>query len=44
MMKKKQLKKMNQLKYLELILVLLSMLFYTSCSSSREVHKNEVTK
>jgi bla regulator protein BlaR1 len=38
MMKKKQSKKMNQLKYLVLIPVLLSMLFYTSCSdnSSRE--------
>jgi bla regulator protein BlaR1 len=44
MMKKKQSKKMNQLKYLVLIPVLLSMLFYTSCSSSRKVHKNEVTK
>jgi bla regulator protein BlaR1 len=44
MMKKKQSKKMNQLKYLVLIPVLLSMLFYTSCSSSRKVNKNEVTK
>ena len=39
MMKKKQSKKMNQLKYLVLIPVLLSMLFYTSCSSSRQVTK-----
>jgi bla regulator protein BlaR1 len=39
MMKKKQSKKMNQLKYLVLIPVLLSMLFYTSCSenSSKEI-------
>ena len=41
MMKKKQSKKMNQLKYLVLIPLLLSMLFYTSCSSSREVTKKE---
>jgi len=34
MMKKKQSKKMNQLKYLVLIPVLLSMLFYTSCSEN----------
>jgi hypothetical protein len=39
MMKKKKSKKMNQLKYLVLIPVLLSMLFYTSCSSSRQVTK-----
>jgi bla regulator protein BlaR1 len=39
MMKKKQSKKMNQLKYLVLIPMLLSMLFYTSCSSSRQVTK-----
>jgi beta-lactamase regulating signal transducer with metallopeptidase domain len=39
MMKKKQSNKMNQLKYLVLIPVLLSMLFYTSCSSSRQVTK-----
>jgi bla regulator protein BlaR1 len=48
MMKKKQSKKMNQLKYLLLIPVLLSMLFYTSCSSSRQVTKTvkaiEITK
>ena len=37
MMKKNQSKKMKQLKYLVLIPVLLSMLFYTSCASSREV-------
>ena len=47
-MKKKQSKKMNQLKYLFLIPVLLSMLFYTSCSSSRQVTKTvkaiEITK
>jgi hypothetical protein len=34
MMKKKQSKKMKQLKYLILIPVLLSMLFYTSCSEN----------
>jgi hypothetical protein len=34
MIKKKQSKKMNQLKYLVLIPVLLSMLFYTSCSEN----------
>ncbi|ARV16466.1 M56 family metallopeptidase [Polaribacter sp. SA4-12] len=34
MMKKTQSKKMNQLKYLVLIPVLASMLFYTSCSES----------
>ncbi|TXD48077.1 M56 family metallopeptidase [Polaribacter sp. IC073] len=34
MMKKKQSKKMNQLKYLVLIPVLISMLFYTSCSEN----------
>ena len=39
MMKKKQSKKTKQLKYLVLIPVLLSMLFYTSCSSSREATK-----
>ena len=43
MMKKKQSKKMNQLKYLVLIPVLLSMLFYTSCSenSSGEILTNK---
>jgi beta-lactamase regulating signal transducer with metallopeptidase domain len=41
MMKKKQSKKMNQLKYLLLLPVLGSMLFYTSCASSREVTKKE---
>jgi bla regulator protein BlaR1 len=41
MMKKKQSNKMNQLKYLVLIPVLLSMLFYTSCASSREGTKVE---
>ena len=35
MMTKKQSKKMNQLKYLVLIPVLASMLFYTSCSENR---------
>ncbi|WP_298780111.1 M56 family metallopeptidase [uncultured Polaribacter sp.] len=46
MMTKKQSKKMNQLKYLVLIPVLASMLFYTSCSesSSEEViAKKELT-
>jgi hypothetical protein len=35
MMTKKQSKKMNQLKYLVLIPVLVSMLFYTSCASKQ---------
>lgn len=39
-MKKKQSKKMNQLKYLVLIPVLASMLFYTSCA---ETASNEVS-
>jgi beta-lactamase regulating signal transducer with metallopeptidase domain len=39
MMKKKQSKKMNQLKYLVLIPVLASMLFYTSCASKATLNK-----
>ncbi|TVZ56877.1 beta-lactamase regulating signal transducer with metallopeptidase domain [Lutibacter sp. Hel_I_33_5] len=39
MMKKTQSKKMNQLKYLVLIPVLLSMLFYTSCSEIKAQEK-----
>ncbi|APZ45163.1 BlaR1 peptidase M56 [Polaribacter reichenbachii] len=44
MMTKKQSKKMNQLKYLVLIPVLASMLFYTSCSdeSSTEIIENKL--
>jgi hypothetical protein len=42
MMTKKQSKKMNQLKYLLLIPVLASMLFYTSCASSSSVEKSEI--
>ncbi len=41
MMSKKQSKKMNQLKYLLLIPVLASMLFYTACSESG--FKNDIT-
>ena len=41
MMKKNKSKKMNQLKYLVLIPVLTSMLFYTSCSSKRNVVQKE---
>ncbi|QXP65451.1 M56 family metallopeptidase [Polaribacter sp. AHE13PA] len=40
MMKKKQSKKMNQLKYLVLIPVLASMLFYTSCSENKNKNKD----
>ncbi len=43
MMTKKQSKKMNQLKYLVLIPVLASMLFYTSCSET-ELNENLVSK
>ncbi|WP_299670221.1 M56 family metallopeptidase [uncultured Polaribacter sp.] len=43
MMTKKQSKKMNQLKYLVLIPVLMSMLFYTSCSET-ELKDNLETK
>ncbi len=39
MMKKTQSKKMNQLKYLVLIPVLASMLFYTSCASNPKERK-----
>ncbi|KGL58528.1 BlaR1 peptidase M56 [Polaribacter sp. Hel1_85] len=39
MMKKNQSKKMNQLKYLVLIPVLVCMLFYTSCASKATVNK-----
>jgi len=39
MMKKNQSKKMNQLKYLLLIPVLASMLFYTSCASKASLNK-----
>ena len=39
MMKKNQSKKMNQLKYLVLVPVLLSMLFYVSCASKSTVNK-----
>ena len=39
MMKKTQSKKMNQLKYLVLIPVLASMLFYTSCASKATVNR-----
>lgn len=42
MMTKKQSKKMNQLKYLVLIPVLASMLFYTSCASSGSKVKSEM--
>ncbi|SHM79680.1 M56 family metallopeptidase [Polaribacter sp. KT 15] len=46
MMKKKQSKKMNQLKYLVLIPVLMSMLFYTSCADNElkeiSISKKEV--
>jgi hypothetical protein len=44
MMKKKQSKKMNQLKYLVLIPVLLSMLFYTSCSENLSADLGESKK
>ena len=46
MMKKKQSKKMNLLKYLVLIPVLITMLFYTSCSEneSEDVHQEIKTK
>ena len=40
MMKKAQSKKMNQLKYLVLIPVLASMLFYTSCSENKNKNKD----
>jgi len=43
MMTKKQSKKMNQLKYLVLIPMLASMLFYTSCASSSSKVKSEIT-
>ena len=45
-MKKKQSKKMNQLKYLLLIPVLVSMLFYVSCSitKNQEKAKKELQK
>ena len=42
MMTKKQSKKMNQLKYLVLIPVLASMLFYTSCSE--DVYKEDLSE
>ena len=44
MMKKNQSKKMNQLKYLVLVPVLISMLFYTSCSdeSSTEIIESKL--
>jgi hypothetical protein len=41
MLKKKQSKKMNQLKYLALLPVLGGMLFYTSCASNKEITKKE---
>ncbi|WP_243456842.1 M56 family metallopeptidase [Polaribacter batillariae] len=41
MITKKQSNKINQLKYLLLIPVLISMLFYTSCSDSPEIIENE---
>ncbi|MFK8058855.1 MAG: M56 family metallopeptidase [Polaribacter sp.] len=48
MMTKKQSKKMNQLKYLVLIPVLASMLFYTSCSENEVneliLNKKEISK
>lgn len=44
MMTKKQSKKMNQLKYLVLIPLLVSMLFYSSCSSNKsQLEKRIVT-
>jgi beta-lactamase regulating signal transducer with metallopeptidase domain len=43
MMTKKQSKKMNQLKYLVLIPVLASMLFYVSCASLIPKTKSEIT-
>ena len=39
MMKKTQSKKMNQLKYLVIIPVLISMLFYSSCASNTKLNK-----
>jgi hypothetical protein len=42
MMKKTQSKKMNQLKYLVLIPVLASMLFYTSCASKDKDKESEI--
>jgi hypothetical protein len=42
MMKKNQSKKMNQLKYLILIPVLASMLFYTSCASKPDKDKLDI--
>jgi hypothetical protein len=42
MMNKKQSKKMNQLKYLLLIPVLASMLFYTSCASKPDKDKIDI--
>lgn len=42
MMTKTQSKKMNQLKYLVLIPVLASMLFYTSCANSEKSNENEL--
>tara|TARA_R110002126_G_scaffold77796_1_gene193895 strand:- start:16292 stop:17659 length:1368 start_codon:yes stop_codon:yes gene_type:complete len=43
MMTKNKSKKMNQLKYLVLIPMLASMLFYTSCASSSSKVKSEIT-
>lgn len=42
MMKKAQSKKMNQLKYLVMLPVLASMLFYTSCSDTVKERKTEM--